>query len=259
MLLSICKVFQMKLAALLAILVLVGAAVFATQQGIPVEVWFQSDPYTTVYGEYSNYGGLFQLACYTWTSIAMVVFFSMIPPPSICGVQYYSAVETETADQTRTTPDEEEVDSICSSYWRRCYDSATRQRQRQGQGVEKEQDTLLARVYLRLAKWGKRSLYAYILHMVGLMLLTQHGYYNDLWKVDTEDTHLTANEWQTIRKVLGTVIIATVLTISLLLRPFFPTCLRCILEPNVEHILFQPKIEEDTTFSLDVARKERER
>jgi len=244
------KSIQMKLAVLLAIIHLVGAAIFATQQGIPVEIWFQSDPYDTVYGEYSNYGGLFQLACYTWSSIAMVLFFALIPPPSTCGVQYYDAVNTETDVQT-TTPDEEEVDSSCS-YLRRCYDSAARQRRRrQGHAIEKEQDTLLARVYLRLAKWGQRSLYAYIIHMAALMLFTQIGYYNHLWEVDSaKDTRETANEWQTTRQVLGTVIIASVLTISLLLRPFFPTCLRCILEPNVEHILFQPKIEEDTTSSL---------
>jgi len=241
------KSIQMKLAVLLASILLVGAAIIATQQGIPVEVWFQSDPYTTVYGEYSLYGGLFQLACYTWTSIAMVLFLSMIPPPSICGVQYYNAVETETDVQT-TIPDEEEVDSSCS-YLRRCYDSATRQRRRrrQGQAVEKEQDRLLARVYLRLVKWGQRSLYAYILHMAALMLFAQLGFYDHLWEVDsTEDTRETANEWQTTRQVLGTVIIASALTVSLLLRPFFPTCLRCILEPNVEHILFQPENKEDT-------------
>jgi len=251
------KSIQMKLVVLLAIIFLVGAAIFATQQGIPVEIWFQSDPYDTVYGEYSLYGGLFQLACYTWTSIAMVLFFALIPPPSTCGVQYYDAVETETADVQTTTPDEEEVDYSCS-YLRRCYDSATRQRQRrQGHAKEKEQDALLARVYLRLAKWGQRSLYAYIIHMAALMLFTQIGYYNHLWEVDSaKDTHELANGWSTTRQVLGTVIMASVLTISLLLRPFFPTCLRCILEPNVEHILFQPKIEEDTSYSLDVHAKE---
>ena len=232
------KSIQMKLAALITIIPLVGAAIFATQQGIPVDIWFQSDTYDTVYGEYSLYGGLFQFACYTWTSIAIVLFFAVIPPPSICGVQYYNAVDTET-----TTPDEEEVDSSCF-YLRRCYDSATRQRRRrQEQAIEKEQDTLLARVYLRLAKWGQRSLYAYILHMAVLMLITQHGYYDGLWEADTttEDTYLTANEWSTTRQVLGTVIMASFLCVSLLLRPFFPTCLRFILEPNVEHILFQPE------------------
>ena len=231
------KSIRMKLVVLLAIILLVGAAIFATQQGILVEIWFQSDPYDKVYGD-SLYGGLFQLACYTWSSIAMVLFFSMIPPSSSCGVQYYNALEAQS--------DEEEVDSNCT-YLRRCYDFATRQRrQRPGQALEKEQDTLLARVYLRLAKWGQRSLYAYIIHMAILMLITQTGYYNHLWEVDNEDTYELANEWSTTRQVLGTVIMSCVITVSLLLRPFFPTCLRCMLEPNVKHILFQQKIEEDT-------------
>ena len=216
------KSIQMRIAVLISIIFVVGAAIIATQQGITVEIWFQSDPYTTVYEEYSLYGGLFQLACYTWTSITMVVFFSLIPPSSICGVQYYTAVETET-DVQSITPGEEEVDSSCSSYWGRCYDSTTRQRQRPGQALEKEQDTPLARIYLRLAKWGQRSLYAYILHMAVLMLIAQLGYYDSLWEVETTEEL----QWQTTRQVVGTVIIASVLTVGLLLRPLFPTCLRC--------------------------------
>ena len=53
------KSIRMKLVVLLAIIFLVGAAIFATQQGIPVEIWFQSDPYDTVYGEYSLMGAYF--------------------------------------------------------------------------------------------------------------------------------------------------------------------------------------------------------
>jgi len=235
---SYAKSIQMRFGLVFASVLLLGTAIFATQHGLPVEIWFQADPYSTVYKEYRIFGCIFQLACYAWTSVAMVVFFALIPPPSVCGVQYYDTVDTETDLETTTKTDEEVDDSCCASL--RC--TATRQRRRRpGQAVEKEQDIFMARVHLRIAKWGQRSLYAYILHMAGLMMIAQFGYYDGLWNIyDSADAQLTSNEWRTNLQVIGTVIMATVLTISLLLRPFFPTCLRCVLEPDVEQMLFQP-------------------
>ena len=235
---------QARILLLMTMFLLKAAAIFATLLHMPVEIWFQSDPYAIVYKEYSMYGGLFQLGCYAWTTLAMVAFFAIIPPPSICGVQY-TAVETVDCDLAEI---DEQRDSSCgyaaitTSYWRKCCinNSLKNRRLRPGQAVEKEQQSFLARVYLRLAKWGQRSLYAYTLHMAGLMVLVQFGYYDSLSSISgvSNDHSNEANEWKTTLQVLGTMVLSCALTVTLSLRTFFPACLQCVLEPDVEHILF---------------------
>ena len=232
---------QARILLLMTMFLLKGAAISATLLNIPVEIWFQSDPYATIYKDHSMYGGLFQLGCYAWTSVAMVAFFALIPPPSICGVQYTAVENNIDCDLGEI----DERDTSCgyaannTSSWRNCciINSLKNRRRRPGQAAEKEQQSFLARVYLRLAKWGQRSLYAYILHMAVLVALVQFGYYDSLWTISAVSDHLTeANEWKTTLQVLGTVVLSCALTVTLLLRTCFPTFLKCVLEPDVEHI-----------------------
>ena len=233
---------------LMTIMMLCGAAFFATSLNLKAEIWFQSDPYAAVYGDYSMYGGFFQLGCYIWTTMAMTVFFALIPPPSTCGVQY-TAVATITTNNCAVElgTDAEETTSLSKhdTSWSRCCHTRAKNRKRPGQASENEQESFLARVYLRFAKWGQRSLYAYVLHMAVLMIFAQFGYYNNLWSiVDANDSFDEANKWRTTRRVIGTVTLACALTIGLLLRPFFPTYFRCLLEPDVEHVIFQREHED---------------
>ena len=233
---------QARILLLMTMFLLKGAAIFAAFiLHMPVEIWFQSDPYAIVYKEYSMYGGLYQLGCYAWTSLAMVAFFALIPPPSICGVQYTTVENNIDCDMGEI----DERDTSCgyaannTSSWRNCCinNSLKNRRRRPGQAAEKEQQSFLAIVHLRLAKWGQRSLYAYILHMAVLVALVQFGYYDSLWTISAVSDHLNeANEWKTTLQVLGTVVLSCALTVTLLLRTCFPTFLKCVLEPDVEHI-----------------------
>ena len=237
---------QSRIILLVTILMLCGAAFLATSLNLTVEIWFQSDPHAAVYKDYSMYGGFFQLACYVWTTMAMTVFSALIPPPSTCGVKY-TAVATITTDscavELGTEAEESTSLSKHGASWR-CCDTTVKKRKRPGQAAENEQESVLARVYLRFAKWGQRSLYAYVLHMAVLMILVQFGYYNNLWSiVDTEISPL---------RVIGTVTLACALTIGLLLRPFFPTYFRCLLEPDMDHVIFQRE-QEDVGFDVDVS------
>lgn len=240
---------QSRIVLLVAMLMLCGAAFFATSLNLKVEIWFQSDPHAAVYKDYYMYGGFFQLGCYVWTTMVMAVFFALIPPPSTCGVKY-TAVAAITTDSCAVElgTDAEETTYLSNhkhgASWRCCHTRA-KKRKRPGQAAENEQESVRARVYLRFAKWGQRSLYAYVLHMAGLMILVQFGYYNNLWSiVDADDSFDEANV-----RVIGTVTLACAMTIGLLLRPFFPTYFRCLLEPDVDHVIFQ---REQEGVSVDV-------
>jgi hypothetical protein len=241
----------------MTILILCGAAFFATSLNLKAEIWFQSDPHAAVYGDYSMYGGFFQLGCYVWTTMAMTVFFALIPPPSSCGVKYTAVAKITTDNcEVELGTDAEETTYLSNhkhgASWR-CCDTTVKKRKRPGQAAENEQESVRARVYLRFAKWGQRSLYAYVLHMAVLMIFAQFGYYNNLWSiVDADDSFDEANEWRTTLRVIGTVTLACALTIGLLLRPFFPTYFRCLLEPDVDHVIFQRE-QEDLSVDVDVS------
>ena len=55
-------------------------------------------------------------------------------------------------------------------------------------GKERDQDSVVAKVYLRCAKWGARTLYPFVMHIAALLLVARYtGWYDITWTTDGAD------------------------------------------------------------------------
>lgn len=189
-----------------------------------VEYWFQSDPHDAVYGENWGYGAVFQLALYAWTFFAMTVVFALVPEPTSIGVSYPGHDDDggETAGL---------ISSAASKDPQGKKSKAVRRVGRYGK--ERDQTRFATRAYLRLAKWGSRTLYPFVLHIAIFMLLAKYtDWYEMTWHVDGADGEVTA------RFVL-TLIMAVVTVVFLSLKPV-TFLFKWLLEPSLG-FLYSPE------------------
>ena len=204
--------------------VVVGAALVATYKyNLRVEYWFQSDPHDAVYGAYRAYGFLFQLILYVWTFFSMAVAFALIPGPRAAGVSYPGEDDDgETAGLLGG------IDANGAA--------KTKPARRIGRyGRERDQSTFKARLYLRLAKWGSRTLYPFVLHIAVLMLLAK---YTDWYEITWNEA---GGNWEVTARFLLTLLLSVATVVLLSLKPTVGT-FRWLIEPSVG-VLFSPEVQ----------------
>jgi fucose 4-O-acetylase-like acetyltransferase len=208
------------------LVVVLGAALVATYKyNLRVEYWFQSDPHDAVYGEYWAYGCLFQLALYAWTFFSMAVAFALIPGPRAVGVRYPGEEDDgETAGLLMGSG------SLSANVVK---NKSTRRVGRYGR--ERDQTSFKARVYLRLAKWGSRTLYPFVLHIAVFMLLAKYtDWYEITW-------HKAGGNWEVTARFLLTLLISVATVVLLSLKPTVGA-FRWLLEPSVG-ALYSPEMQ----------------
>ena len=205
----------------------VGAALVATYRyNLRVEYWFQSDPHDAAYGAYWAYGALFQLILYAWTFFAMAIAFALIPGPVSVGVRYPGE------DDDGETAGLLSVHRGVSSEMVKNKKS-TRRVGRYGR--ERDQTTFKARVYLRLAKWGSRTLYPFVLHIAVLMLLAKYtDWYEITW-------HKAGGNWEVTARFLLTLLLSVATVVLLSLKPTVGA-FRWLLEPSLG-VLYSPEVQ----------------
>jgi fucose 4-O-acetylase-like acetyltransferase len=214
-----------KAMAVAALIFNVGCALMASfTYGMRVEVWFQSDPHDEVYGSDWAYGALYQLCLYAWTFFTMMTVFALIPEPEQVGVKYESIEETlplKGADVEGAPASASKPQSAASS--------------RGKYGKERDQDSVVAKVYLRCAKWGARTLYPFVMHIAALLLVARYtGWYDITWTTDGADPSVSIH-------AVWTLLMAYTFTIVLSLKPVVGL-FKFLLEPNITP-LFSPELQ----------------
>ena len=214
-----------KAMAVAALVFNVGCALMASfTYGMRVEVWFQSDPHDEVYGSDWAYGALYQLCLYAWTFFTMMTVFALIPEPEQVGVKYESIEETlplKGADVEGAPAAASKPQSAASS--------------RGNYGKERDQDSVVAKVYLRCAKWGARTLYPFVMHIAALLLVARYtGWYDITWTTDGADPSVSIH-------AVWTLLMAYTFTIVLSLKPVVGL-FKFLLEPNITP-LFSPELQ----------------
>ena len=218
-----------------------------------VEVWFQSDPHDQIYGDRWAYGALYQLGLYAWTFFSMCVAFALVPEPEEIGVKYPGEDDNEHQPLMGggggggKMVDEEGGPGGgggggyggAPGVVARRPAAAARPRRVGKYGKECDQDAWEARVYLRLAKWGSRTLYPFVWHIAVLLLVAQFtDWYELTWHVEggggTEDLALTS-------LAAGTMVLAFTVVIVLSLRPV-TYLFKWLLEPDIS-ILYSPELQ----------------
>jgi len=190
-----------KVAAHLSLAFIIVVGFISEVKHLPLKVWFQSDPHADVFLQYRQYGGLFQLCCYLWTMCTMITAFSLIPRPADVGVKKQD-VEAHAAGATRLA----------------------------ARALEADQETIFAKAYLRMATWGSRSFFSFVLHIAVMMIMEHVGYFEVTYKYQSQGN----NPIVTVRFFLG-VLVALGVNVLLLQKPveqvFTP-----ILQPNVDFL-----------------------
>ena len=210
---------KLKFTAFFFILIQVAGSVLASQIDLPLDIWFRADSYAKVLGEYSRYGGLVQLGCYVWTAMCLISFFSILPVATEQKTSYISVdakeTEIEQVDDCQIERNQEK------SSWTDC-------------------------LVLKLAFWGRQSMYVYILHMMVLMLMARFGYYDGLLEMKSDEMSITL-------QVVGTSVLAVLVSVLLTLNLVVPTIFKCIIEPDVSRFIFRRRnalVESESSTSL---------
>ena len=102
-------------------------------------------------------------------------------------------------------------------------------------GKERDQATMAAKVYLRCAKWGARTLYPFVMHIALLLLVARYTRWYDItWTTDGKDASVSV-------KAAWTLLMAYTFTIVLSLKPVVGL-FKWLLEPNISP-LFNPELQ----------------
>ena len=102
-------------------------------------------------------------------------------------------------------------------------------------GRERDQTTFKARVYLRLAKWGSRTLYPFVLHIAVFMLLAKYtDWYEITW-------HKAGGNWEVTARFLLTLLLSVATVVLLSLKPTVGA-FRWLLEPSLG-VLYSPEVQ----------------
>ena len=204
------------LAAASAALILVAAWTATYAYDLRVEVWFQSDPHDAVYGGRWAYGALYQMGLYAWTFFTMAVAFALVPEPTTMGVRYPG--EDDAAESAGLLGD---VSEGRQAGKRRAARRAGRY------GKERDQDDAGVRAYLRVAKWGSRTLYPFCLHIARVDVRRQvHGLVRDHVASAGDFGEVTA-------RFACTFAACCITTVILSLRPVVGA-FEWLLEPDVQ-------------------------
>ena len=204
------------LATASAALILVAAWTATYAYDLRVEVWFQSDPHDAVYGGRWPYGALYQMGLYAWTFFTMAVAFALVPEPTTMGVRYPG--EDDAAESAGLLGD---VSEGRQAGKRRAARRAGRY------GKERDQDDAGARAYLRVAKWGSRTLYPFCLHIGALMCVAKFtDWYEITW-------HLPGTSGEVTARFACTFAACCITTVILSLRPVVGA-FKWLLEPDVQ-------------------------
>ena len=207
---------KLKCTAFFFVLVQVAGSVLASQADMPLDIWFRADSYTEVLGEYSSYGGLVQLGCYVWTTMCLASFFTILHRATEEKKTRYISISVGQVDGSRDQRDR------AKSSWR-------------------------DRLVLKLAFWGRQSMYIYILHMAVLMLMAKFGYYDGLLDIiESDEVGITV-------QVVGTSMLAVLVSVLLTLNLVVPTIFKCLIEPDVGKFIFRTRntlVESESSASL---------
>ena len=96
-------------------------------------------------------------------------------------------------------------------------------------GKERDQATMAAKVYLRCAKWGARTLYPFVMHIAVLLLVARYTRWYDItWTTDGKDASVSV-------KAAWTLLMAYTFTIVLSLKPVVGL-FKWLLEPNIRRV-----------------------
>lgn len=217
--------FTARALATASLAIILGAAWAATYAwDMRVEVWFQSDPHDAVYDGRWAYGALYQLGLYAWTFFTMAVAFALVPEPTTMGVKYPG--EDDAAESAGLLGD---VSGGGDAGKRRAARRAGRY------GKERDQDDASARAYLRVAKWGSRTLYPFVLHIGALMCVAKFtDWYEITWHAPGTSREVTA-------RFACTFVACCITTIILSLRPVVGA-FKWLLEPDVR-FMFSPELQ----------------
>ena len=204
------------LATASAALILVAAWTATYAYDLRVEVWFQSDPHDAIYGGRWAYGALYQMGLYAWTFFTMAVAFALVPEPTTMGVRYPG--EDDAAESAGLLGD---VSEGRQAGKRRAARRAGRY------GKERDQDDAGVRAYLRVAKWGSRTLYPFCLHIGALMCVAKFtDWYEITW-------HLPGTSGEVTARFACTFAACCITTVILSLRPVVGA-FKWLLEPDVQ-------------------------
>lgn len=208
--------------ATMLVVIFTSAYVATYTYDLKVEYWFQSDPHDVVYGEYWAYGWMFQLCLYLWTFFTMTVAFSLVPEPGSIGIIYPG--EDDLGETAGLLAD-------ASLHGKKS--KAVRRIGRYGK--ERDQDTFGQRFYLRLAKWGSRTLYPFVLHIAVFMLLAKYtDWYELTWHLDGSDSRVTSRFFLSLSIALVTVIFLSLKPVTFLFK--------WLLEPSIG-FLYSPEMQ----------------
>jgi len=208
---------------------LLAAVVASLVFDMRVEVWFQSDPHDEVYGKRWAWGPVFQLGLYVWTFFTMAIAFALVPEPERAGVVYPG--EDDQGESAGLLGDASAAAGGADN--KPANKARTRRAGRYGR--ERDQVALGPRVYLRLAKWGSRTLYPFILHIAALLLVAK---YTDWFEITW---HVPGNEWAVTLRLLLTVVLSAIITLLLSLKPA-TNAFRWLLEPDIT-ALYNPELQ----------------
>ena len=89
-------------------------------------------------------------------------------------------------------------------------------------------------------------MYVYILHMMVLMLMARFGYYDGLLEMKSDEMSITL-------QVVGTSVLAVLVSVLLTLNLVVPTIFKCIIEPDVSRFIFRRRnalVESESSTSL---------
>lgn len=194
-------------------------------------VWEQQISYHVTWETKYRWGPLIQLFAYLTTTVTMTAFFALVPPASTAGVRDLSSSEGHKGDYmnvkekdvaqiggmkyTVGSPDdvEEELGAAGDPLLvrgRRMNDAAERdQIKPDEQGGGKNWSAIY---YLRVSKWGARSLCPLIFNFLVMIILEVCTYYNDTW------TRSSNSVWVTSHCVIS-FFLAFVVTTALATRP----------------------------------------
>ena len=175
-------------------------------------VWEQQVSYHVTWETKYRWGPLIQLFAYLTTTITSVAFFALIPPASKAGVRDLSSSEGHKGEYqnikekdvvqiggskyTVGSPDdvEEELGAAGDPLLvrgRRKYDAAERDQIKPDElGGGKNWSAIY---YLRVSKWGSRSLCPLIFNFLFMILLEVCTYYNDTWTRGNNSTWVTVH------------------------------------------------------------------
>ena len=207
-------------------------------------MWVYEQEYFVVWKEDYKWGGLIQLFVYIVGSLTTGAFFALIPPASNTNMLPLEDPEEGHANSTMRKPEDEvhvdlgggykidyvvgDPDDVETELGAAADPLLVRSR-RKWEAAERDQvldesegggNNWHAIIYLRLAKWGTRSLSPLVFNMLVMIILECCTYYDTTWySQETDDHGWTADGVYTTIMVIFTFLLGATVSLLLSLRP----------------------------------------